>query len=405
MKGFTMKRVALLIVLALGLTCGATFGAERFENVVLHPAAKSDESLEFDGNRSAPFASDVVVSDEASLGIADVATLLAAVGKTPDFDAARPGDRVGDDLPDALVADLTLEEGKIMTVVIKSRQTRPLIGITWTGASVNASQKRIATAILRNGGRVKFMARVANDEECDAAIAELDGLVMPGGADLDPERYGEKPYPHGSVGIQQDRDVSDVLTTRRAIAINLPGIWICRGEQTINVALGGALIQDIPSYQGGRAMKGEIPADQTKTLPDEGAPTDYGKGPVVPCVPSHYRVVAYATPHGDARHSVDVAENSKFLAPIIGVGVSPSFVSSHHQAADAARLGEGLTVVATAPDGIVEALEYQANDFALATQFHFESDVLSSDPERAETCDKFFRELLRFARVRMESRK
>ena len=94
MKGFAMKRVAFLIVLTLALTCGATFGAERFENVVLHPAAKSDESLEFDGNRSAPFASDVVVSDEASLGIADVATLLAAVGKTPDFDAARPGDHL-----------------------------------------------------------------------------------------------------------------------------------------------------------------------------------------------------------------------------------------------------------------------------------------------------------------------
>ena len=172
-----------------------------------------------------------------------------------------------------------------------------------------------------------------------------------------------------------------------------------------NVAPGGALVQDIPSYQGARAMKSEIPLDQMELLPDEGAPLTYGRGPVVNCVPKHYRVLACGIRHGDGRHAVEIAKDSKFLAPIVGDNLTPSFVSSHHQAADVDRLGEGLTVVATSPDGIVEALEYQANDFALATQFHFESDVLSQDPERAELCDRFFLELIRFARVREASRK
>ena len=402
-----MKRIALLIVLTFLFSGASSFAADRYENVVLYDAAATDSgtTLNFFGNRRAKLADDVVVTDETSSGIADAATLASAVGIAPDMDAARPGDQVGDDLPDAVVADLTVDDGKITAVAVKSLRTRPLIGIAWTGEGVGASQKRIATGILRGGGRAKFLPRVANDEECEAVMVEIDGFVMPGGADIDPKRYGEDPYPHGSVGIEPDRDVSDVLTTRRAIAINLPGVWICRGEQMFNVALGGALVQDIPSHQGARAMKGEIPADQTELLPDEGAPLTYGKGPVANCVPKHYRVIACGIRHGEGRHLVEIAKDSKFLAPIVGDNLTPSFVTSHHQAADVDRLGEGLTVVATAPDGIVEALEYQANDFALATQFHFETDVLSQDPERAELCDKFFLELLRFARVRAFAKK
>lgn len=393
-----------MITLATSFAGDGTSAAERFENAILYRAT-ADAPLGFDGNRTATLADDVAISDETDSGIADPATLLAAVGVTPDLAAARPGDRVGDAMPDVVVADLTLDGGKLAAVAVKARTARPLIGIAWTGANVNDSQKRVATAILRNGGRVFFMPRLANDQECDLATSELDGFIMLGGADLDPALYGEAPYPHGSVGIERDRDVSDVLATRRAILSNFPAIWICRGEQTLNVALGGALVQDIPSYQGDRATRGEIPREKTELIPDEGAPTRYDKGPLEECLPRHYRVVAFGIQHRGARHAVDVSESSKFLAPIIGVGGSPTFLSTHHQAADAKRLGAGLTIVATSPDGIVEALEYQANDFALATQFHFEVDAFSDDPNRADVCDRFFRALLRFARERMAARK
>ena len=398
-----MRLASCFLAATLWLVGVATFAAERVENAALYLVSENDgkQTLVYDGFRTAPIADDVVVSDATGTEIDSLAKLADALGKEPDWDALKLGDVVGTGAEDALVATVETRDGAVSAISVTERKSRPLVGVSIVVRDgYSAGQRTIVETLLRCGVNVYLIPKIAKEEECDEYLPRLDGFVMPGGTNANPRLFGEVPYPHGSAKIDDVRDVNDVLVTRWLIAHNVPGLWICRGNQFLNVALGGALIQDIPSYQGGRAMKGEIPADQTKTLPDEGAPTDYGKGPVVPCVPSHYRVVAYATPHGDSRHAVDVAENSKFLAPIIGVGVSPSFVSSHHQAADAARRGEGLKVVATAPDGIVEALEYQANDFALATQFHFESDVLSQAPERAELCDKFFLELLRFARMR-----
>lgn len=397
-----IKRMIPILFAALWLVVVAnSFATETFENVALYVVSESESgpTLAFDGFRSAPFAESPVVSDETNSGIVDVKTLADAIGTAPNLDAAKVGELAGAELNDVVVATATLEDGKITSIVATARLPRPVVGIAWANKSVGNSSKRIADALLRYGARARFMTRVSNDEECEAALKELSGFVMPGGADLDPALYGESPYPHGSIGIEPDRDVSDCLTTRRAIATNLPGLWICRGEQTLNIALGGALIQDIPSYQGANVARGAIPASETEIIPDEGAPATYGGRPAEECMPRHYRVSAYGTRHNSGnRHPIEISESSKFLATVVGSRTCPSVSTSHHQAADPERVGKGLTVVATAPDGIVEALEYQANDFALGVQFHPEMDTRSQDPEIARVSAGFFRELLQFAR-------
>jgi gamma-glutamyl-gamma-aminobutyrate hydrolase PuuD len=104
--------------------------------------------------------------------------------------------------------------------------------------------------------------------------------------------------------------------------------------------------------------------------------------------------------HRPGRHPLGTAEepgiaaDSKFLLPIVGSRYFSSVMTSHHQAINPDRLGEGLTIVAQTPDEIVEAVEYQKNDFALATQFHFEYDTLSDDPEIARFSNAFFKALI-----------
>ena len=384
-------------------------GAEstRIENVPLYCFIETcdEDVVRYDGSRRASIARDATVIDRTDCNIKDVSQLREVLGKEPDLTSARPGDRAGDELGYAYYATLTLNDGKIVEITIERRLPRPLIGVSWTqDKRANDAQRVIAESILRLGGRVLFLQK-ANDDDCDDIMKELDGFVMPGGADVDPAYYGETTFPHGSLGIVKARDISDIAVSRYAIDNNLPALWICRGEQVLNVALGGALIQDVPTYLGERARRGEFSKDRIETIPDEGAPLVYGgKETTQPCDPPHYRVVIDGFAHRSGRHSLGtpddprISENSKFLLPIVGRRYFHSVVTSHHQAVDPERLGKGLTIVATTPDGVVEAIEYQSNDFALATQFHYERDAFNEDPEIARLHNSFFKALIDAAR-------
>jgi gamma-glutamyl-gamma-aminobutyrate hydrolase PuuD len=167
----------------------------------------------------------------------------------------------------------------------------------------------------------------------------LDGLILSGGADVDPACYGATRHP-ATGDVQPERDDFELRLARAAFARGLPTLGICRGVQVLNVAAGGTLIQHVPDAAGD--------------------------------------AVTHALPERDPRrrglidgHVVEAAAGSR-VAAIAG----PRFVtgSRHHQAVG--DVGDGLRVTARTPDGIVEALE--AADparFVLGVQWHPESTL------------------------------
>ena len=164
-------------------------------------------------------------------------------------------------------------------------------------------------------------------------LDNCDGLMLSGGTDVDPEIFGE--VAHTALGrVDGPRDPFEITLAREAVRRDMPVLGICRGLQVLNVAMGGTLIQDIPS---------DVP----------GAATHEG---------GENRV--------EIAHDVAIVPGSKLaeLLKTTRVGVN----SFHHQAAK--RIGEGLIVSATSPaDGIVEALEMPGRSFVVAVQWHPEN--------------------------------
>ena len=103
---------------------------------------------------------------------------------------------------------------------------------------------------------------------------------------------------------------------------------------------------------------------------------------------------------GDHYHSITVDTESRWLYDITGNKDVPYVTTYHHQAINPDNLGNGLTVVAYAPDGTIEAVEYQDNTFALALQYHPEMDALKDHTEldvANEECNEYFVHLVRYA--------
>lgn len=164
-------------------------------------------------------------------------------------------------------------------------------------------------------------------------LDSCDGLLLSGGTDVDPKIFGE--VPHTALGrVDGPRDPFEITLTREAIRRDMPVLGICRGLQVLNVAMGGTLIQDIPTDVES-AVAHETGEDRL--------------------VIAHDVVI-----EGDSR-----------LAKLLSttrVGVN----SFHHQAAK--RIGEGLTQSAKSPDdGIIEALEMRDRKFVVAVQWHPEN--------------------------------
>jgi anthranilate synthase component 2/putative glutamine amidotransferase len=157
-------------------------------------------------------------------------------------------------------------------------------------------------------------------------IAVLDGLVLTGGGDVDPESYGEEPDPRVG-GVNPVRDESERALLAAALAVDLPVLAICRGCQVLNVELGGTLHQHLPDVVGN---------DQHRH-----APLVFGD-------------VVVSTEPGSTAAAV--------------FGATPTVLCSHHQSID--RLGEGLVPTARAGDGVIEAVEMPEARFVLGVQWH-----------------------------------
>ena len=193
-------------------------------------------------------------------------------------------------------------------------------------------------AIRRAGGFAVMLppdAGLVGDPE--EALELIDGLVLAGGADIDPASYGQAQHAE-TAGTVLERDAFEIALVRAAIERDLPVLGICRGMQLLNVALGGTLLQHLPERFGHH---------------------------------EHRRVVGS---FDGADHDVDVSEGT--LAMRVVDEASHATKSHHHQGVD--RLGEGLRVSAISPgDGLAEAIELPGKRFVLGVQWHPEADAAS----------------------------
>jgi putative glutamine amidotransferase len=189
-------------------------------------------------------------------------------------------------------------------------------------------------SVQRAGGEVRVLDR-ATDRPADV-IAAVDGVLLPGGGDVLPSIYGEAA--HASFeGAEPGRDDYELELARRALEANLPLLAICRGAQVLNVACGGSLVQDIPEQVG-------VLVNHTMREP----------------------------PHAIA-HDVWIASGS-LLESLMRErleGDTCPVNSRHHQAPG--NLGTGLVASATAPDGVIEAIEDPSKRFCLGVQWHPEN--------------------------------
>jgi putative glutamine amidotransferase len=197
------------------------------------------------------------------------------------------------------------------------------------------------TEALAAAGGIPLLIPLGLSEEDLCTIFErIDGLMIPGGGDVKPETY--KGQWHDTLwGIDPERDRTEFFLIRTAIEQQKPMLAICRGIQVFNVAMGGTLWEDIPGL-----------------VPD---------------------AMKHNTPNGQPRnqlvHKVTVKPDS-VLANALGA-IECWVNSLHHQAIR--KLAPGLESTATAPDGLIEAVEMTQHPFALGVQWHPEN-LVQDDP-------------------------
>jgi putative glutamine amidotransferase len=210
---------------------------------------------------------------------------------------------------------------------------KPLIGITSYAEDAAWGHWRAPAALVplsyvraveHAGGRPLVVPPV--QEAVDETLDAVDGLVLSGGADLDPSAYGKETHPATS-SPQVERDRAELALLEAALARELPVLAICRGMQLLNVARSGSLHQHLPDlvgHDGHREARGAF-----------------------------------------SEHEVTLLPGSR-TAAILGSGAA--VLSTHHQAPD--RVGERLEPVGWAEDGTIEAIEDPRLPFALGVLWH-----------------------------------
>jgi putative glutamine amidotransferase len=225
--------------------------------------------------------------------------------------------------------------------------TRPVIGIctaleqaqwaVWDQQAVLLSRSYVQ-AVQRAGALVLMLPPDELLLEDPGEVLDLlDGLMLAGGADIDPASYGARAHPE-TVDTVPERDHFEIALVRAAVERDLPVLGICRGMQLINVAYGGTLLQHLPERFG------------------------------------HHEHLRVAGTFDGADHDVDLIEGT--LAAHAAGETHHATKSHHHQGVD--RLGEGLQVSgSSSTDGLPEAIEMPGRRFVLGIQWHPEADPSS----------------------------
>ena len=230
---------------------------------------------------------------------------------------------------------------------------RPLVAVTTSIAPASNGRPERATlnsaylrAIEGAGGAPVMIAPGFDDDTIIALMANVSGLMLTGGGDVDPALYGEPANGTQMDSVSVERDTLEVAALRIAMERGLPVLAICRGMQVLNVALGGSLYQDIPSR--------------------------------CPSEINHAQTAGGERARDDVTHDVGVEARS-CLASVLG-GRSLRVNSMHHQALR--KLGRGLEAVAWAPDGIIEGAEMPGERWVLGVQWHPEELVAGHEHAR-----------------------
>lgn len=222
----------------------------------------------------------------------------------------------------------------------------PLIGVTCMTILTERYSPRVGmsqsyvNALRKAGAAPVLIPHVADRAVLGAVYERLDGLLLPGGGDIDPVHYGELRHEKCNEP-SAERDDTELALARWAIEGGKPLLGICRGIQVLNVALGGSLFQDIQA---------QIPGSERHDW-----------------YPNH--------PRDRLSHTVSISPDAR-LARIVGTDTLPVNSLHHQSVKDAAP---GLVVAGWSPDEIIEAVEASDHPFAVGVQWHPEELVGNDD--------------------------
>jgi len=208
-------------------------------------------------------------------------------------------------------------------------RSRPIVGVTQCSRIDD-----YVASVEQSGATARVIDTSRSPREL---VSELDGIVLTGGGDIDPALYGEDRHPTVE-DAEPGRDEFEIDLARRALDRDVPMLAICRGAQVLNVAAGGTLVQDIPS--------------------------------TVPSTLDH----SVGSPRDAIAHDVRITAGShlaRVLDPSTAVHASCRVNSRHHQSVG--RIGRDLVATATAPDGVIEAIESPTAAFCIGVQWHPEN--------------------------------
>lgn len=203
-------------------------------------------------------------------------------------------------------------------------------------------------AVEKAGGiAVLLPPQAVSEPIADRLLDSLDGLILTGGKDIEPSRYGQDAHAETDEP-RRDRDAWEDTLLRRAIDREIPFLGICRGAQMLNVARGGTLHQHLPDVVGDRRYQaGDGIFNHVEVGVEQG---------------SRLASLLFPFPEPVEGNSSDTSLRQAQGTGAIDVPVY------HHQAIDA--LGEGLVVTARTPDGTIEAVELESVPFGVAVQWH-----------------------------------
>lgn len=234
---------------------------------------------------------------------------------------------------------------------VTKRSARPVIAVPTYRLAVGRVSGWVAggyalpegyVAGLRRAGGRPILVPGGDAEGAEETLAGCDGLLLAGGGDVVPSRYGGREHP-SQYGLDPERDDTEVALLAAARAAGLPVLAVCRGMQVVNVAFGGTLEQHLPDRLG--------------------------------------------TAHGDpvgglsAAHDVDVAAGSRLAEAAVGAKRFERVTSHHHQGV--AEVGDGLVAVGWSADGLVEAVEADDGAWLVAVQWHPEATAGHDEAQQA----------------------